>query len=146
MRGIAESIGNLANNIKEGLIDGLKGLFVPEEGYFDSKFQELTAKFAFWRSITDTIDVFKNFFENHNFNEPPTITVNLSSAQGDYDYGQSAMAIDLSWYEPYRDVVDAILSGILWLFFVWNTWNDLPNLINGVSTVAEIKEGQKHDN
>lgn len=38
----------------------------------------------------------------------------------------------MSWYARYKPSVDIILSGILWIVFVWNTFKTLPSIINGV--------------
>lgn len=121
--------------IIELLGDLLKFLFIPQDGWFDSKVDSLKARFNIIESVHQTVQVFINFFSNNDFGEPPTITVNFSSSQG-LDYGVSGKAIDFSWYEPFKPTVDILVSSILWVVFSWNTFKDLPSIIGGVSSVA----------
>ena len=45
-------------------------------------------------------------------------------------------AIDLSWYAPYKSTVDNIVSGFLWLGFLWLLIKRAPGIIQG-SAMAE---------
>ena len=69
---------------------------------------------------------------------PPSITVNLSAARSKYNYGDTAICLDMSWYGEYKPYVDTFLSAVLWLTFVWNTFKNLPAIISGVVTAANI--------
>lgn len=40
-------------------------------------------------------------------------------------------AIDLSWYSPYKSEVDTILSGFMYLGYVWLLFKRLPSIIRG---------------
>ena len=113
-------------------------LFVPEEGFFDGKVDEISAKFGFIESIRDTVNVFVNYFENVEYNEALVVTLNLSSAKSSYDYGQKAVAISMEWYKPYKATGDAIISAIIWLVFLWSGFTGLPSLISGMRAVADI--------
>ena len=46
-------------------------------------------------------------------------------------------AINLSWYAPYKQTVDNIVSGFLWLAFVWLVFKRVPNIIQGVGMAEE---------
>lgn len=157
VKAIPEKLGSLLSDIWEtvkgipgAILDGIKSLFLPSDGYFEEKFASLRERFAFFESVVDTVQVFKNFFENNDFDEPPVITVNLNTADGGTDYGLNAKALDMSWYEPYKDSVDSVLSAILWSVFLWNVFRDLPGIISGASGGAyaamslaeEQKEGK----
>lgn len=69
--------------------------------------------------------------------EPPKIQIDLGKANSKYDYGSTCYALDMSWYEPYKPMVDNILSTIMWAFFIWRLFVALPNIINGISGTAE---------
>lgn len=124
--------------IPAAIFDGLKSLFIPSDGYFDSKIGGLRERFAFFESVVDTVQTFNNFFENNDFNEPPVITVNLQNATGKINYGTNAKALDMSWYAPYKSYVDGILSAIMWAVFLFNTFRALPGIIGGLSVGADV--------
>lgn len=133
---IAEGIGSVINAVKSipgAILDGIKSLFLPSDGYFEEKIGALRERFSFFESIVDTVQVFKNFFENNDFTEPPVVTVNLNNADSGTDYGLNAKALDMAWYEPYKPSVDAIMSSMLWVVFIWNVFRDLPGIISGAS-------------
>ena len=136
LKKIVETILDIPLKLIELLGDLLKSLFVPSDGYFTAKVDTIKAKFAFMDSLIDTVQVFTNFFENNTFGEPPTITVNLSSSSTSIDYGMSAKMVDFSWYAPYKDSIDFLISSILWVVFAWNTFKDLPCIIGGIGSAA----------
>lgn len=139
----SEDVEDSEENSDEGLLDRflrkalsgntnlLKYLFIPSEGYFSTQLAQLQSYFGFWTSVRDTADVFMNFLKNTDFTEPPKIEIDLSLAKTSVNYGGKVYLIDLSWYEPYKESVDVILSSILWLVFIWNTYKNLPNIIAG---------------
>ncbi len=127
---LIDVVVSIPAKIIELLGELLKALFVPSDDYFPDKIDTIRSKFAFADSVVDTVQVFVNFFQNNSFGESPTITVNLSSS-GSIDYGTSSKAIDFKWYEPFKPTVDLLISSILWVVFVWNTFKDLSNIING---------------
>ena len=55
-------------------------------------------------------------------------------------------AINLSWYAPYKQTVDNIVSGFLWLAFVWLVFKRVPNIIQGVGMAEEtaLKIDSRH--
>jgi len=79
----------------------------------------------------------------------PYIPVNLSAAQSHYgfNYGGEVGFLDLSWYAPYKHTVDNILSGFLWLFFMWKLFSKLPGIIGGSSMdsskLEDIDNGER---
>ena len=79
----------------------------------------------------------------------PSIPINLAAAQSHYgyDYGGEVEGLDLSWYAPYKSTVDHLISGFLWLLFLWGLWKNAPNIISGSgilsNRVEDIKSGEK---
>ncbi len=108
-----------------------KDLFIPNTGYFQRKVTGMTNKFKFFRSIVDTANFFYDFMTTTDFSEPPVLVMDLSASTSRYDYGTSAVALDMSWYAQYKPSVDVLLSSVLWLVFSWNTFKALPNIIRG---------------
>lgn len=143
VKSIPEKLGSLLSDIWDtvkgipgAILDGIRSLFLPSDGYFEEKVGALRERFSFFESIVDTVQVFRNFFENNDFTEPPVVTVNLNNADSGTDYGLNAKALDMSWYKPYKPTVDAVLSSMLWVVFVWNVFRDLPGIISGASSGA----------
>lgn len=135
---LLDGIGEFLAPFFNGLGKLFSRLFVPSSDYFKNKVDALRQKFCFWESVVSTVEVFLNFFEDTDFSKPPKITVNLSSTTSKYDYGTSATFLDLGWYEPYKPSVDVLLSSIMWVVFVWNTFKNLPSIISGVATAANV--------
>ncbi len=129
---ITSAIEKAVTSLTEKITNKLKELFIPSDEYFDNKFDYLFEKFAWVESLVDTVNIIVDFFKNTDFSEPPEVTINLSLATSNIDYGDSAVALDLSWYAPFKPYVDSIISAILILVFAWNTWKGAPNIINGV--------------
>ena len=79
----------------------------------------------------------------------PTITVDLSAANSKYGYvyGGSVQVLDLSWYSQYKERVDSIVSGFLWLLFLWGLFKSAPAILGGVglaeNRMQDISSGKK---
>lgn len=63
----------------------------------------------------------------------PSIVIDFSKAKSvyGYNYGGQTEVLDLSWYAEYKPTVDAILSGFLWLLFLWGVFKHAPGIIGG---------------
>lgn len=77
--------------------------------------------------------MFGDFFDTVALGKPPKIEIHLDAAESQYDYGEVAYALDMTWYEKYKPTVDVLLSSMIWVFFVWRVFVHLPNIITGVS-------------
>ena len=55
--------------------------------------------------------------------------------------------LDLSWYAPYKERVDGIVSGFLWLLFLWGLFKTAPGILSGLgiteNRLSDISEGSK---
>lgn len=134
----ADEQDTLIDRFLNGFSNLFKSLFVPSSGFFDAKVNYMKSKFSFYEAISSTGAAILDFFTETDFSEPPKITVNLSAARSKYNYGETAVCLDMSWYEEYKPYVDAFLSGVLWLVFGWNTFKNLPSIISGVTTAANV--------
>lgn len=120
------------DDLLKGLGSLLSRLFVPSASYIQKKIDVLTSRFTFWKSVADTVYVFFNFLRDTDFTKPPKVVLDLSAANSEINYGLSAFSLDMTWYEPYKPEVDVLLSAIMWLTFIWNTFKALPATISGV--------------
>ena len=66
--------------------------------------------------------------------EPPVIWVHLENAESKYgyDYGGKEVALDLAWYQKYKPSVDGIVSGFMWLGYLWMLFTKAPDILNGM--------------
>lgn len=137
----------LLNRFLNGFSKLFKNLFVPSDDYFSRQLASIQEHFGFWTSVRDTANVFVDFLRETDFSDPPKIQIDLSLIKSSVDYGGKVYIIDLSWYEPYKESVDVIISSILWLVFIWNTYKNLPNIIGGigggVQATADILNDEK---
>lgn len=79
----------------------------------------------------------------------PQITMDLSAATSPMGivYGPGAVTVlDLSWYTPYKPTVDNIISGFLWIFFLWGLFKRVPSILSGASILEHHpnNEGDGH--
>lgn len=79
----------------------------------------------------------------------PSFPINLGAANSVYgwNYGGEVEMLDLSWYTPYKETVDKLVGGFLWLFFMWKIFMKAPGIISGASMdsskAEDIKSGTK---
>lgn len=118
-------------------------IFVPSEDYLTEKVDKIKERFAFANSVIDTANYFKEVFSMTE--EVPTITINFGNAESKYNWGGSALCLDMSWYTRYKPTVDNILSAMMWTFFVWRIFVSLPSIINGVGGTFEMYEDIRTD-
>lgn len=73
----------------------------------------------------------------------PSIAIDFGQAQSvyGYNYGGSMQVLDLSWYTQYKPTVDVILSGFLWILFLWGIFKHAPSIISG----GDVVENQMDD-
>lgn len=77
----------------------------------------------------------------------PSITIELGASTTSWFPGGTVRVLNFSWYTPYKSTVDNILSGFLWLFFVWKLFQKTPGIISGgamdSSKLDDISRGER---
>lgn len=118
---------------------------MPSEDYVTDKVNDLTSEFGFAGSIVETAQEITDALGTTTYaNDPPIIYMDLGSAEGNYNYGGKVVALDLSWFARYKPTTDALISGLLWVTFVWRVYCLLPGIINGASgTPGQIEDVQR---
>ena len=110
-----------------------KKLFIPSEERLIAISNVVSSKFSFIDTIKNTINTISDIF--NNLKDSPTLVVrNINSKyyNGDLTY------IDMSWYSPFKEYGDNIITAIIYIFFIFRLYNHIPNIINGVSNGYEI--------
>lgn len=111
------------------LKEALKFLFVPSEERINAIIDTVKAKFSFVDSIVSAIDTIKDTVKN--IENSPKITIRLKSTK--YTEEQDITLLDFSWYAPYKSYGDLVMTGFIYLMFIWRLFVNLPNIIHGVS-------------
>lgn len=114
----------------------LKALFVPDENYFSGKIEAMRSEIKMMDDLIEAAEMYK---ENIGTSKgAPTITADLGK------YGGKVTVLDLSFYAPYKNYGDLIVSAFMWGCFIWRCFMHLHTTIRGVSdmktSVDFIKE------
>lgn len=110
----------------EGLTNILKSLFVPSEEAINSLVNSVKSHFEFVETIQETSQLIKDMFNNTE--NLPKITLTLPENKW---YNGQVVVMDLSWYAPYKEYGDTIISAFIYVFFLWRIFINLPNIISG---------------
>lgn len=124
----------------QSLLDGLTGIleaiFVPDLSGFQELVDVYTSKFNWVGDIYHFMD---DFIRALQCDVPPKVSIDLSMAEspGGYNWGGKTYALDMTWYSRYKESVDTILSGILWVFFLWRLFKRIPDILSGIGIAEE---------
>lgn len=115
--------------IIELLGDLLKSLFVPSEDRINSLINSVTSKFDFIESIKQAISSLQEII--NNIGEAPKLAIPVGSTK--YTDEKSMVILDLSFYKPFKNYGDLILTAFIYAFFIWRLFIRLPGIIRGDS-------------
>lgn len=136
--GLPAAIGQAFSSAISWLFDAISGLltdlFVPDLTACSDTLTVYQDKFK-W--VPDLFGFVKNFFDSLLCDEPPKIPIDLGKSEGSFDFGGKGYILDMSWYARYKGTVDTLLSGILWVFFLWRLFKRLPDILSGVGMVTD---------
>ena len=116
----------------------IKELFLPNANNLQMKFDTVKDKFLF---ITDVKTLFNTVTDYllSGTSQIPQITVNLNNAEGSYNYGNTALVLDLSWYTRYKDTVDKLIIAFCYLSFIFLVFKRIPEIISGNGAYTEMQ-------
>lgn len=114
--------------LPQTIAQAIAGFFTPDPDLLKEMSDTFNSKFGFLPYLYDFVNDASGLQP-----EPPVIYIHLEDAQSPhgFDYGDQEVALDLSWYAPYKPKVDFILSGILWAFFLWQLFKRAASIIRG---------------
>lgn len=130
---LGDRIGEFFTLLKDGLLDGLKALFVPTGDSFSDLVDLIHSKFGFIFQLLEISD----FLINYDFSESPPEAVVLFSKKVDNGFLRNIPDIEImdwSVIEPYRNLIKNLTLAISWYFFLRKVSKRLPDVINGVSS------------
>ena len=109
-------------NLKDGIIQGLKDLFIPSDNAFTDIKDIVNEKFGFISQIKELVSAFVNY-SFADSDTPPEFNINYK--------GKEISIIDWSLYAPYRMTVHFIIIAISYLSFIIRLYKRLPGYIGG---------------
>lgn len=133
---LRDNVVSAVTGIGTFIIDGIKNLFLPEEGFFDEKVNYLCSRFSFAESIVSSASSLVDTITKSSSTRgpvPPSIVLDIEI----YGTTKSVTVIDMSWYAPYKRYGDMVISGMIWIFFIWRVFVRLPGIIAGGEGLAD---------
>ena len=110
----------------ELLGDLLQGLFVPSEERITALTNTVSSKFGFIDTIKNSINSLQTILSGLN-SSPKLESSNIESKY----YSGKLVIVDMSWYSPFKPYGDLVITGFVYLFFLWRIFVHVPNIIHG---------------
>lgn len=118
----------IGKKIIELLSDSLKSLFIPSEERITALQETVTSKFDFIETVKIAINSYKDTIIN--LGRAPVLTLNLGATK--YTDEMTINVIDLNWYKPYKQYGDLVITAIIYAFYLFRLFYNLPGIISGV--------------
>ena len=134
---IYQGIIDLPGRIAEAFKALLESLFAPDAVLMQEIATTFTDKFPFLPVLNR---VGNDLFGMTADSEPPVIWVHLEKAEGKYYYGEKQKILDMSFYQRYKADGDKLISGFLWLGFLWLLFKRASAIIQGGEMLTEYSE------
>ena len=134
--GWLQSIIDAITALPAAIAEKIGALFKPDEALLTEITDTFKGKFGFFF----TLKQFGNdLFGMTPETEPPVIWVHLENAESKYgySYGDKQKIFDMTWYQKYKASVDGLLSGFLWLGYLWLLFKRAPAILGGMHLSAD---------
>lgn len=107
-------------------------LFIPSEERLTAISETITSKFGFIDTIKETINSIENIL--NNIGNAPALSIDVDSKY----YSGEVTYLDLSWYSQFKPYGDVVLTGFIYIIFIWRLFVHAPGIIQGSSGLASI--------
>ena len=131
---ILGSIKSAIDALAESIADAIENLFEPDPDLVTEITTAFTDKFSWLKTVHQFGE---DLFGMTADSSPPVIYIHLEDAEGRYIYGGTEKALNLSWYQRYKGSVDHILSGFMWIAFLWLVFKRASAIIQGGEMITE---------
>lgn len=131
---ILNAILEAIRSIVSGIIQGLKDLFIPYDGFWSDEFNMLKDDLSKYISIDDYNDIF-----NHDYSSSDThdLTFNVNDFVGS-DLGDgSDVDVKLSFYNKVKGSVKSWIRGIMYFLICMFNIKSIYNIIRGGSFIKD---------
>ncbi len=129
---IPAAIGEKLAAIPAAVADAIAAVFAPDVALINEITSTFNAKFGFLETLhavgTDLLNMDAD-------TAPPVVYIHLEDAEGGVSWGGTEKALDMTWYQRYKADVDTILSGFLWVAFLWLLFKRAPDILAGAGLV-----------
>ena len=129
--GWLQNIIDAITALPAAIAEKIGALFKPDEALLTEITDTFKGKFGFFSTLKQFgSDLFGMTPET----EPPVIWVHLENAESKfgYNYGDKQKIFDMTWYQKYKASVDGLLSGFLWLGYLWLLFKRAPAILGGM--------------
>ena len=136
--GWLQSIIDAITALPAAIAEKIGALFKPDEALLTEITDTFKGKFGFFSTLKQFgSDLFGMTPET----EPPVIWVHLENAESKfgYNYGDKQKIFDMTWYQKYKASVDGLLSGFLWLGYLWLLFKRAPSILNGMQMDEDLR-------
>ena len=136
--GWLQNIIDAITALPAAIAEKIGALFKPDEALLTEITDAFKDKFGFF----STLKQFGNdLFGMTPETEPPVIWVHLENAESKYgySYGDKQKIFDMTWYQKYKASVDGLLSGFLWLGYLWLLFKRAPSILNGMQMDEDLR-------
>lgn len=114
-------------------------MFVPSEERITSLVDSVSSKFEFVETIKSSINSMVDVI--NGVSNSPKLNIQLGETKYTHE---STISIDFSWYAPFKNYGDIIITGFVYAMFIWRLFIKLPGIISGSSGSLNIgKENLK---
>lgn len=131
---IASALEHPLQLLLDGIISGLKELFIPKENPFQPLLDLLHEKFGLIFQIFDLVNL---TLDSSLFTDsPPDLSFTFSGSESHLISSLNGFKfelIDWSVVEPYRNFIRNLIAGITWFFFIRRIKKQAHRVINGES-------------
>ena len=114
----------------------LKSLFIPTEERITALTNIVSSKFDFIDSIKIAINSLVDII--NNVGNVPKLNIQLGSTK----YTEATtVSIDFSWYAPFKNYGDLVITGFCYAMYLWRLFIKLPGIISGTAGNIEFSDG-----
>lgn len=147
-------LGNIANfiqGIPQAILNGIRNIFVPSEGFMDEQLEEVKDSFVWYEQIQAVGNDLKVVFGQEQFNDAPIVTLHASQMSsrwsGKQYMSEDELVLDFGEFADYRSSIHTVISVLLWAFFLWRLFARLPDIIHGagIATADTININRELD-
>lgn len=124
--------------LPEAIASAIANIFVPDAELITGIYNTINGKFAFIQQMANFLNQILSVQEEipaiyiYPHNKGATSTLEYAPADV-----ERILVLDMTWYVPYRETVNNIISGFLWLAFLWAFWKRIPGIISGASVITD---------
>lgn len=100
-------------------------------------YEEHTIFGSFNKLANEVIPTIANQLNQSDGN--PTLSFKLGEASSSYyKVPTGTITVDLSWYSKYKSYGDMILSGFMWISYLWLLFKRAPDILNGAGMLTDL--------